>query len=72
MLDAIDSMHNGEKSQDPSMSKLLARWESGMLNGVAGAKHVKSIYLPSLNQKPPELLTRQADVLILTILKARM
>lgn len=55
MLDAIDSMYNGgKKSQDLNLKSLLTRWKSRSLNCIAGAKHVKSVYLSSLNR--PSLL----------------
>lgn len=50
MLDAVDSMQNGGKSQDLNFMSPLTRWESRTLNGIAGAKHVKSVYLSSLNR----------------------
>lgn len=50
MLDAVDSMQNGGKSQDLNFMSPLTRWESRIPNGIAGAKHVKSVYLSSLNR----------------------
>lgn len=52
-------------------SSWLLDGRAGFLNGVAGAKHVESIHLPSLKRRPPEPITRRADVLVLSLLKAK-
>lgn len=54
MLDASDSTHNREeKSGDLNFSLLLTRRECNILNGITGAKHVKSGYPSSLKRPGP-------------------